>query len=339
MPDPGLTLLPDIAALRQGRRARRRRPVPGRRLALPLKPLHTPLFALFFAPLLALLVVVWPTCVHAEPLQPVPPLNARVIDQSSALNAEERSALEQKLATFEAERGSQIVVLLLPTTAPEDIAAFAFRAAETWKIGRRDVGDGVLLVIATTDRRIRIEVARALEGAIPDLAAWRIIDDVIAPAFRHGGYAAGIDAGVDALFALIRGEALPLPEPRLDDAPSSALEDIGALLVVIVPMLGAVLVSNFGRKLGALLTGGATGLIVHVLTASVLLALVGTVLAVVLVFVLGVGASGRGGPPHAGGGPVIRSRGGFGGGGFSGGGGFRSGGGGSFGGGGASGRW
>ena len=158
---------------------------------------------------------------HAQAVQPVPPLSARVIDRSDTLGAQQLQALERKLASFEAERGSQIVVLLVPTTAPEDIAAYAFRVADAWKIGRRDVGDGVLLVVATQDRRIRNEVARALEGAIPDLAAWRIIDDIIAPAFRQGGYAQGIDAGVEALFALIRGEELPLPA-RSVSAPRDA---------------------------------------------------------------------------------------------------------------------
>lgn len=279
---------------------------------------------------------------HAQAVQPVPPLSARVIDRSDTLGAQQLQALERKLASFEAERGSQIVVLLVPTTAPEDIAAYAFRVADAWKIGRRDVGDGVLLVVATQDRRIRIEVARALEGAIPDLAAWRIIDDIIAPAFRQGGYAQGIDAGVEALFALVRGEELPLPARAEDRAEGASLEDLGALLFVAVPMLGAVLIGMFGRKPGSVLTGAATGFIVHVLTASLLFALIGGVLAIFFVLALGVGAAGRMRSPHGGSGPIIRSGrgGGFGGfGGSRGGGGFGSGGGGSFGGGGASGGW
>lgn len=273
----------------------------------------------------------------AQPLQPVPALQARVTDLTATLSAAQARALEDRLAAFEAAHGSQIVVLLLRSTAPEDIAAYAFRVADAWKIGRRELGDGVLLLVAKDDRKVRIEVARALEGAVPDLAAWRIIDGAITPAFRRGDFAGGIDAGVEALFALIRGEHLPAPERATGAGDGAGIEDLGALLFVGVPMLGALLVGMLGRKPGAFATGGVTGLIVHLLTASLFLALVGGVLAVVFVLALGIGGGGRGGPPHRGGGPLIRG-GGLGGGGF-GGGGFRSGGGGSFGGGGASGSW
>lgn len=273
----------------------------------------------------------------AQPLQPVPALQARVTDLTATLSAAQARALEDKLAAFEAAHGSQIVVLLLRSTAPEDIAAYAFRVADAWKIGRRELGDGVLLLVAKDDRKVRIEVARALEGAVLDLAVWRIIDGAITPAFRRGDFAGGIDAGVEALFALIRGEHLPAPERATGAGDGAGIEDLGALLFVGVPMLGALLVGMLGRKPGAFATGGVTGLIVHLLTASLFLALVGGVLAVVFVLALGIGGGGRGGPPHRGGGPLIRG-GGLGGGGF-GGGGFRSGGGGSFGGGGASGSW
>jgi uncharacterized protein len=221
-------------------------------------------------------------------------------------------ALEDKLAAFEAAHGSQIVVLLVRSTQPEDIAAYAFRVADAWKIGRREVGDGILLVVAKEDRKVRIEVARALEGAVPDLAAWRIIDGAITPAFRRGDFAGGLDAGVEGLMALVRGEALPAPAQGRSQDAGMNLEDLGALLFVAVPMLGAVLVGVLGRKPGSLLTGGLTGLIVHVLTASLVLALVGGVLAVVFVLALGVGSGGRGGPPHRGSGPIIGG-GGFGG--------------------------
>ena len=276
----------------------------------------------------------------AQPLQPVPALQARVTDLTATLSAAQARALEDRLAAFEAAHGSQIVVLLVRSTAPEDIASYAFRVADAWKIGRREVGDGVLLLVAKDDRKVRIEVARTLEGAIPDLAAWRIIDGAITPAFRRGDFAGGIDAGVEALFALIRGEHLPAPERATGAGDGAGIEDLGALLFVGVPMLGALLVGMLGRKPGAFATGGVTGLIVHLLTASLFLALVGGVLAVVFVLALGIGGGGRGGPPHRGGGPIIRG-GGLGGGGLGGGfgGGFRSGGGGSFGGGGASGSW
>ncbi len=302
----------------------------------------TLLLRVLIACVLALSAALFTPPTLAQALQPVPPLTARVIDRSNTLSAPQRQALEDKLAAFEAERGSQIVVLLVPSTQPEDIAAYAFRVADTWKIGRREVGDGILLVVAKEDRKVRIEVARTLEGAVPDLAAWRIIDGAITPAFRRGDFAGGLDAGVDGLMALVRGEALPAPQQGGAQDAGMNLEDLGALLFVAVPMLGAVLIGVLGRKPGALLTGGLTGLIVHVLTTSLLLALVGGVLAVVFVLALGVGSGGRGGPPHRGSGPIIRGGGlgGLGGfGGRGGGGGFRSGGGGSFGGGGASGGW
>ena len=296
--------------------------------------------------LLALLALTWPVAAQAQQAQPIPPLTARVIDRSGTLDNAQQQALEQKLASFEAERGSQIVVLLIPTTAPEDIAAYAWRVADNWKIGRRDVGDGILLVVAKNDRRVRIEVARALEGAVPDLAAHQIIDRLITPSFRQGDFAGGIDAGLDGLMARIRGEDLPLPAPaeRGNDAPS--LEDLAVMLFIAVPVAGSFLTSMFGRKLGAVATGGVTGFVVKLLTGSLAIGVLGGIAALVFVIVLGIGGGGRGGGGggggfHRGGGPIIwggggRSRGGLGG---SFGGGFGSGGGGSFGGGGASGRW
>ncbi len=294
----------------------------------------------FHALLIALLVAllgVGP--VQAQALQPVPALSARVIDRSGTLSAAEVQRLEAKLAAFETERGSQIVVLLVPTTAPEDIAAYAFRVADSWKIGRREVGDGLLLVVAKQDRTIRIEVARALEGAVPDLAAFHIIDRIITPAFRQGDFAGGIEAGVDALMSLIRGESLPLPSARRAQAEDFQFADLAAILFVGVPILGSVLIGMFGRKLGSVATGGLVGLLGKLMTGSLLLGLLAAVVAVVIVLAIGVGGGGRGGPGGriGRGGPVIWGGRGGGGGGF--GGGFGSGGGGSFGGGGASGRW
>lgn len=275
----------------------------------------------------------------AQSLQPIPPLTTRVIDQTGALGRDEASALESKLAAFEKERGTQIVILIVPTTAPEDIAAYAYRVASEWKIGRRDVGDGLLLVVARNDRRVRIEVARALEGAVPDLAAFHIIDRAITPAFRKGDFAGGLNAGVDALMARVRGENLQLPEPDARPAKGgTSLEDLAIFLFGGVPVAGAVLVGMFGRKLGALATGGLAGVLVNLLIGSLLLSIVAAVFAFIFVLVLGVGGGGRGGRGGGFGGPIIfgGGRGPFGG---NGGGGFSSGGGGSFGGGGASGRW
>lgn len=297
--------------------------------------------ALLLAALLWLSAL-WPALAGAQPLQPVPALSARVIDLSGTLDAQQVQALDAKLAAFETERGTQIVILMVPTTSPEDIAAYAFRVADTWKIGRREIGDGILLVVAKNDRRVRIEVARALEGAVPDVVAFRIIDRVITPAFRQGDFAGGLGAGAEALMARIRGEDLPLPERRATSAEEDlSLEDLGAFLFIAVPVAGAILVSMLGRKLGALATGGVAGFVAKLLTGSLLLGGLAGVLAAIVVLVLGIGGGGRGGPgrPHRGGGPIIWGGGGGGFGGGGGGGGFSSGGGGSFGGGGASGSW
>ena len=143
----------------------------------------------------ALLAIVLSACWlpgWAHGVLPVPALTAALIDQTHTLSVEESRAIEHRLRSIEAKSGSQVVVLMVPTTAPEDIAPFAYRVASTWKIGRKHVGDGLLIVVAKDDRRMRIEVARALEGAIPDLAAARIIDQQMAPQFRQGQYAAGM---------------------------------------------------------------------------------------------------------------------------------------------------
>lgn len=278
---------------------------------------------------------------RAQEVQPVPPLSARVIDRTGTLDAAQRQALEDKLARFEREHGTQIVVLLLPSTAPEDIAAYAQRVADTWKIGRREVGDGLLLVVAKEDRRVRIEVAKTLEGAIPDLAASRVINEAITPAFRAGNFAGGIDAGLERLMGLVRGEGLPPPPqsvPGTSSRDGFGLEDLAAFLFVGVPIVGGVLTAIFGRKLGSLLTGAGAGGLGALLTGSLGLGLAAGGIALLLILVMGVGAAGRRG--HVGHGPVIWGGGGWGGGSSSGGGsGFSSGGGGDFGGGGASGRW
>lgn len=281
---------------------------------------------------------------------PVPELSGRVIDQTGTLNAAQRGALESKLAGFEAQAGPQIVVLLVPTTAPEDIAAYAQRVADQWKIGRRDQGDGLLLVVAKNDRRVRIEVAKALEGAIPDLAARQIIDNAIRPAFRADDYAGGLNAALDQLMARIRGEGLPAPAPPLPARegaqPGLQLEEIAMFLFVAVPIIATVLTSVFGRKLGSLLAAGGAGATAWWFTASAWLAGGVALVALVLVGIIGFGAAGRsiagrrGGLPRVGGWDGGGWGGGWsGGGGGSSGGGFSSGGGGDFGGGGASGDW
>ena len=282
--------------------------------------------------------------------QAVPVLSARVMDQTGTLDASQLASIEAKLEAFEKSNGSQVVVLMVATTAPEDIADYTQRLGDAWKIGRRDVGDGVLFVIAKDDRRLRIATAKTLEGAIPDLMARRILDGAVTPALRTGDYAGGIEAGVDQILARIRGEDLPLPteQPSRSNGTAGGFDVMDALvfLVFAVPIGSAVLRGMFGNKMGTVLTGFGAGGLAWVLTTVLWVAigagLLGMLAALFLQFLPsptsggGSGRSGRGGGGWGGGG--------FGGGGgrsggFGGGGGFSSGGGGNFGGGGASGGW
>lgn len=298
-----------------------------------------PRAAAWLAAVLALLAAL----AAAQDLLAVPPLQGRVIDQTATLQPAQRQAMEQHLANVERELGSQIVVLIVPSTLPEDIAAYAQRVGDQWKIGRRDVGDGLLIVVAKNDRRVRIEVAKALEGAIPDLAARQIISETITPAFRRNDYAGGLNAAIDRIAARVKPEGLPPPDVQRSRPDVRGEFDWGNLamfLFVAVPIVGAVLSRLFGRKFGALITGGGAGALAWALGAGLLIAGAAAVVALLMVGVFGIGGGsrgfGRGGPP------VIWGGGGFGGGGGWGGGdggGFSSGGGGDFGGGGASGDW
>lgn len=310
-----------------------------------------------------LLLWAWSLQAFAQELRAIPPAMARVVDQAALLTGGQSAALEAKLAAFESEKGTQIGVLIVPSTAPEDIASFAQRVADVWKLGRREVGDGLLVVVAKDDRRVWIATAKALEGAVPDLAAREIIRDRISPAFRQGDFAGGLNAGVDALMQRVRAEGLPPPSvrsPRLGPASGlgafgSMLEQAAIFFFVVVPLISMVLTSIAGRRLGSLLTGGAAGGLAWLWSGSVAMSVAAGLLSLLVVGVLGVGAllqqAGRSLPPSRGGragrgsGPVIwgGGTGGFGGG-WSGGsdrggGGFSSGGGGDFGGGGAGGDW
>lgn len=289
---------------------------------------------------LAWLLAVAVTPLHAQDVLPVPPLSGRVIDQTGTLTAPQVQALSSKLEAIERERGSQLVVLMVATTQPEDIASYAQRVGEAWKIGRKDVGDGLVIVVAKDDRKVWITIAKALEGAIPDLAAKQIITDRITPAFRAGDFAGGLNAAVDRLAQRIGTEGLPEPTQRptakgVGDSGFN-LEDMAIFFFVAVPILGAVLTGMLGRKLGSLSTAVAAGGLGWWLTTSLLIAGGAGLVALVLVGVLGIGSRRGGGSS----GPVIWGGGGGGwGGGSSDGGGFSSGGGGDFGGGGAGGDW
>lgn len=298
--------------------------------------------------LLALLLACTAPALQAQEVLAVPALSARVIDQTGTLDAAALGALEAKLAAFEAQAGPQIVVLLVPSTAPEDIASYVQRLGDAWKIGRREVGDGLLVVVAKNDRKVWIAPAKALEGAVPDLAARQIIQNQITPAFKRNDFVGGLNAGVDALMARIRGEALPAPTAQAARGKSSGLglglglESLAMFFFVGVPVIGGLLTAVMGRKLGSVVTAAGTGTAAGWLGGSLLIGGIAGVVALLMVGLLGIGAAGR----HGGRGgllgvpPVLFGGGGRGGwGGGGGGGGFSSGGGGNFGGGGAGGSW
>lgn len=264
----------------------------------------------------------------------VPPLAARVTDLTGTLTPGQIQALETRLAAFEAKKGSQAAVLLVPTTRPEAIEQYAIRVAEAWRLGRAGVDDGVLLLVAKEDRALRIEVGYGLEGALPDATARRIVDEAIVPRLRAGDFYGGISAGVERIIGVIEGEPLPAPQPRQGPA-----ADAGALQTLFVA--GLVLAGIGGSLLRVLLgrlpAAGVVGAAMTALGWAILGTLIGGLIVGLVAFVLTLGggtghrvAGGRGGRP---GGWT-----GGGGGWSSGGGGFRGGGGG-FGGGGASGRW
>jgi uncharacterized protein len=265
----------------------------------------------------------------------VPPLKGRVTDLTGTLKPEQVASLEQMLRSFEERKGSQIAVLMLPTTAPETIEQFALRVAEQWQVGRKKVDDGVVLVIAKGDRTVRIEVGYGLEGVLNDATASRIIREVIVPRFREGDFYGGISAAADRMIRVIDGE--PLPEPRPGPQVEGGTLQMLPVLFILALVGGAILRRALGRVFGSLATGGAVGIVAWLLVGTLAIALIAAVLTFLFTLVGGLGTGRRyyGGLPGGYGG---WGGGGFGGGGSGGGGGF-SGGGGSFGGGGASGRW
>jgi len=269
--------------------------------------------------LLALLLV---GTAHAEVA--VPPLTQRVTDLTATLDAQQAQTLDARLAALEAEKGAQLAVLIVPTTQPETIEQYGIRVVEAWKLGRKGVDDGVLLLIAKDDHSLRIEVGYGLEGALNDATANRIVEEIIVPSFKSGEFYRGIDAGVAAIIKVIDGEPLPAPKA----AASNGKQDYESLMFmgfVIAMAVGGMLRAMLGRFPAAVIVGGVLGVIAWLVIASGVIALLAGLAAFVFVLFGNTtgGFGGRGGG------------GGFGGGG---GGGF-SGGGGGFGGGGASGRW
>ena len=270
---------------------------------------------------------------HGQELQAIPALSAHVTDTLGVLPEPQRLALENRLVRLEQEKGAQLAVLVVSSTQPEAIEAYALRAAEAWRLGRKGVDDGVLFLVAREDRRMRIEVGRGLEGAIPDAIAKRIIADVVTPRFKAGDFPGGIEAGVEALAARVSGEALPAPAAG-GAGPGATFESLPDALAL--GLLGVVIVSGvlrliLGRVLGAGVIGGLAGVGGWMFTGALLVGVVAGVVAFFFALALGSGGGGGRGGPWVGGG-----MGGFG---RGGGGGGWSGGGGGFGGGGASGSW
>lgn len=273
-------------------------------------------------------------------LYPVPPLASRVTDLTQTLTPAEKSALEATLADWEARTANQLAVLLVPTTQPESIESYSIRVADAWKIGRKGNDNGVLFTVAKNDRKMRIEVGYGLEGVLTDVTSRRIIGDVVAPLFREGKFAAGIDAGVDRIIAVV-ADGKPLP-PRETAGKSKGAgewsnpETLFILVFLVVPLLGTILRGIFGRVIGSTIGASVIGAAAWLMAGSILLGL----LAAVVAFVVMIFFGGIGGRPGHGGGGGFTSTGGWGGG-LSGGGssGGFSGGGGGFGGGGASGNW
>ena len=279
------------------------------------------------------LAVCWLLCstalgASAQELVPVPPLQGRVSDLTGTLTAEQSAALEQSLRAFEERKGTQIAVLIVPTTRPEAIEPFALRVVEQWKLGRRKVDDGALLLVAKDDRAVRLEVGYGIEGALNDATAARIIAEVITPRFRQGDFYGGLAAGLDRIVRVLAGEALPPPTRRGAASADNGLGQSWPVLFIVALVLGGVLRQALGRLPGALVVGGVLGAVAWFALGTLAVAATAG-LTGFFVTLLGIGMGGHGG---------MHRHGGHRGGGFSGGGGFRGGGGG-FGGGGSTGRW
>lgn len=270
----------------------------------------------------------------------VPQLTGRVVDQTGTLSSGDIAQLTQTLADLERRKGSQVAVLIVPTTDGEAIEQFSLRVAEAWKIGRKKIDDGALLVVAKNDRRLRIEVGYGLEGALNDVTVRRIIDEIITPKFRSGDFAAGISAGVNRMISLINGEKLPEPEPpHWDKGNQFNPEDFNPFWLFFAFVVSSILRSTLGRLVGGVLTGVVVAGLAWFLLANVLLAVLAGILAAIFTMLIDFASSGSGGTSTGGWSGGSSSSGGWSSGSSSSDSGGFSGGGGSFGGGGASGSW
>jgi uncharacterized protein len=285
--------------------------------------------------------------VRAQGLQPIPKLSQRVTDLTGTLTAEQQTALEQKLAAFEAAKGAQLAVLIVPSTRPEEIEQYSIRVVEQWKLGRgtvngKRVDDGALLIVAKNDHRVRIEAGYGLEGVLTDAMSNRIITETVTPAFRQGNFYGGIDGGLEQMMRLIQGEPLPPPEHDWQSGHRGGGSNLLPVLFFATLFGSVALRGIFGRTLGSVFTGAGAGVLVWLAAHTLALAALASLGGFLLAMLMGVarGGSGWSSVPRSGG--FGGGWGGFGGGGFGGGGfggGGFSGGGGGFGGGGASGSW
>ncbi len=256
----------------------------------------------------------------------IPRLESHVMDLTATLSTDEKQQLEAMLSDYEKKKGSQIAVLIVPSTKPEEIEQFSIRVVEKWKLGRKGVDDGILILVAKEDRRVRIEVGYGLEGILPDAKAMRIIDEQIVPNFKNGDFYGGIHSGVEAVIGVISGETLP--EPVTVKNTSSKIGGRGTLLVVAGIVLGFILSVFMNRFVAASVSGFLIFVVGWILFSAVITAAAygfGVFLFLVIHAIRGGGSRGgvwTGGSSSSGG-----SSGGF------------SGGGGSFGGGGSSGSW
>ena len=272
----------------------------------------------------------------------VPALTSRVTDLTGTLSGAAVARIEAKLKDLEAKKGSQVAVLIVPTTQPEEIEQYGIRVAEAWKLGRKGVDDGAILLVAKDDRRVRIEVGQGLEGALPDAIANRIVAETITPHFKQADFDGGVEAGVNQIISVINGEPLPAPDKKWER--HSGLGNLLPVLLIVVFVAGGVLRAMFGRLFGSIATGGLAGGIVWLLSHLIPIGIGAGLLAFLFAMLTGGSRSGWTSGGGFGGG-LGGFGGGFGGGlggggrgGFGGGGGF-SGGGGGFSGGGASGSW
>ncbi|MDO9234259.1 MAG: YgcG family protein [Methylotenera sp.] len=271
-------------------------------------------------------ILLFASCNVRAELAAIPAIEKRVTDLTQTLTQDQQSQLEAKLATFEQQKGSQIAVLIVPTTKPEEIEQYSIRVVDAWKLGREKQDDGVLVLVAKNDRKMRIEVGYGLEGAIPDLTAKRIISEIMTPSFKQGDFYGGINNATDKLIGLVSGEQLAPPaSPAFN---SKSFENMLPILLFGGLILGGILRAMFGNFFGGVLNGGAIGILAWILGGGLLAAIL---FGIVAFFITLVGHSGMG---QAGG-----YGGGYGGGRSSGGSDPFSGGGGGFGGGGASGDW